>query len=121
MFGGLVGLIANIGLGSIATALKDAFRDRQNAETEQARIAADERIKALEAQRAVLVAEAGSRINALLRAAFAVPVAIYLGKLILWDKAFGLGATDDLSLNLWGYVYMVVGFYFVSSMWSGRR
>lgn len=91
--------------------------ERAKAETDQERIHADERIKGLEARRAVLVAESGgSKINAIMRAAIAMPVAIVLWKIFVWDKAFGQwtsGRTDALSPELWQVITAVIGFYFL--------
>lgn len=111
---GILSLILNFLGGGVVQSLADAFKAREQAQTDQARVAADERIQHLQSIRDVQVAEAGSRINAFVRAGFAVPVVLYLGKLILWDKILGWGATDDLSANLWTYVNVVVGFYFIS-------
>lgn len=88
----------------------------QNATTEQDRIAADERAKALAARRDVLIAEAGSKANVWIRGALALPVAIILWKVFVYDKAFGQwtgGHTDALDDNLWRVVMVVLGFYFL--------
>ena len=61
--------------------------------------------------------EAGDRINRLVRALLALPVAILLWKVLVWDKALGQwtgGSTDPLSAELWQVVAVVVGFYFVT-------
>lgn len=91
--------------------------ERAKAETDQERIHADERIRALEDKRAVLIAEAGqSKINAFMRAAIAAPVAIVLWKIFVWDKALGQwtsGRTDALSPELWQVITAVIGFYFL--------
>lgn len=91
--------------------------ERSRADTDDKRIAADERIKALERRRDVLIAEAGqSNINAIMRAAIAMPVAIVLWKIFVWDKALGQwtsGRTDALSSELWQVITAVIGFYFL--------
>ena len=115
----MLGWIANIGIGSIVGKLAEAYSAHERAQTDQERVAAQERIAALESQRAVMVAEAGNRINAVIRALFAIPVAIYLGK-VMFDKILGFGSTDNLSSELWYYTYVVVGFFFVHSI-VGRR
>ena len=110
----MLALILNFLGGGVVQSLADAFKAKETAKTDREKIAAEERISKLQNIRDVQVAEAGSRINAFIRAGFAVPVVLYLGKLILWDKILGWGATDDLSSNLWTYVNVVVGFYFIS-------
>lgn len=97
--------------------LAGAYEARQRAQTDEERIAADERIAALEARASVQRAEAGSPVNALVRAALAAPVAILLAKILVWDKALGQwtgGTTDALSPELWGVVEAVIAFYLLS-------
>jgi hypothetical protein len=109
--------LANLGIGSIADRIASAYEAREKAKTDKERIAADERIKGLEARRDVLVAEAGNRVNTWMRAALAMPVAIVLWKVFVYDKAFGQwthGATDALSPELWQVVIVVIGFYFLA-------
>lgn len=99
--------------GGVAQALADAYKEKQNATTEQARIAAGERISRLEQIAAVQKAEAGWWINAAIRALFALPVAIYYGKLFLWDKVLKLGITDPLSEDMTWTARVIIGFYFI--------
>ena len=88
-----------------------------NATTDRAKIEAEERVKGLEARRDVMVAEAGnSKINSIMRAAMAAPVAVLLAKVFIYDKAFGQwtnGTTDALDANLWQVVMAVLMFYFL--------
>ena len=112
----LLGLVDPI--SKITNKIIDLRIQQANAQTEQAKIAADEEVSKLQAQRDVLVAESGSKINAIIRIAFALPCAIYINKLILIDKVLGWGSTDDLSNNLWWIVFTVIGFYFVQSIAS---
>ena len=97
----------------------DWQKKKLDAITEQERIEADEHIKTLQAQRDVQVAEAGSGINAFMRLAFAVPPAIYLAKLYVWDKVLKLGTTDPLSPMMENVLWTVVGFYFLQ--WTVSR
>lgn len=87
------------------------------ATTNQAKIAADERISALQSKQAVMIAEAGSGVNSWMRAAIAAPFMLYLWKLIVWDKIImgGTVATDNLSDKLWDVGTLVFGFYFLQS------
>lgn len=106
-------------IAKIAGTIAQSKIAAQNAATEQERIAADERTKTLELQRDIMVAESGSRINALVRLAFAVPPAVYLAKLFLWDKVLGWGITDPLSPMMENVLWTVVGFYFLQ--WTISR
>jgi hypothetical protein len=102
----------------IVTEIAKARIAAQNAQTDQARIAAEERAAALERRRDVMVAEAPlTRINAYLRASIGLWVSILIGKVLVWDKALGQwtgGRTDALDPNLWQVVMVVLGFYFLS-------
>ncbi len=104
-------LLARIGIGSIVGKLADAYKARENAKTDQERIAADERIAMLQAQ-----ASTQRPIDAFVRILFALPVAVYFGKLFFWDKVLGLGSTDPLSSNLYTVAMVIIGFYFVHSL-----
>lgn len=128
----LLGLIpgAFSTINGITNAISNERIRKIDADTDQQRIQADERIKSLEAKRSVLVAEAGaSRINAFMRAAIAACIVVVLAKLYMWDKVIGsfsgcagpLGGalecatfrTDPLDSNQWAIITAVVGFYFL--------
>jgi hypothetical protein len=111
--------LAKIGIGTIATKLAAAYEAKQNAETRQEEIAANERIKALEARRDVMVAEGHMPINAAFRAFIAFGPALYLFKIFVLDKVvcppLGLACrTDPLTPELWTVVTAVIGFYFLA-------
>lgn len=116
MLGFLIGLIDPV--SKITQAIVQARVETAKAATDQERIASEERIKALEARRDVIVAEAPlTRINAYLRASIGAWVSFLLGKILVWDKALGQwtgGKTDALSPELWQVVTIVLGFYFLS-------
>lgn len=50
-----------------------------------------------------------------LQALFAVPLAVYYGKCILWDKVLGLGSTDPLTGDISTYSLWIMGFLFMHS------
>lgn len=92
-----------------------------NAKTDQERIASAEKIGALQAQQAVLVADSQrSSIDIWIRALFALPPAIYLAKLYVYDKVLSLGSTDPLSDMMTQTLWIVLGFYFLHSIVKGR-
>lgn len=93
-----------------------------NAKTDQERIAAQERVNSLQAQRDVLVEDAKhSKLDTIMRFLIAVGPAAFLTKIFLWDKVIGSFAsdnvwkTDPLDVNLWGVITAVIGFYFLYS------
>lgn len=93
--------------------LATARASRDNAETEQARIAADAEVRRLEAR---VAAQSVGRGAMFMRIAFGVPIAIYFGKIFLWDKVLKWGTTDDLTAQQWQVVMVVLGFYFVTEL-----
>lgn len=111
----IFGFLAKIGIGSIADRIASAYEAKQKATTDREKVAADERIKTLEARRDVLVAESGSRINSLIRILFALPPAVYLAKIFVYDKVLGWGVTDPLSDELEQILWVVIGFFFLQS------
>lgn len=116
----LAGLKALTGFSGAITSISNAIANERiaqiNATTEQEKIAAGERISALEQRRAVLIAEAGTKggwINQAIRASFALPFVIYNAKLVIWDKVMAWGSTDPLSTELFQIEMACIGFYFV--------
>jgi len=105
--------------GGVARELAAAYRAHEEAQTDGDRIAADERIRSLQAIADVQKAEAGSPLNALLRAYIAVGPATYLFKIYMIDKVLGLGSTDNLSAELWQIAWVVIGFYFLHETVTG--
>lgn len=110
-------------LESITKAITQVQLEKARAATDKEKIAADERLKTLEAKRDVLIAEAGSgiKLNALVRSLMAIPVVILLWKLVVFDNVFGQWtgwSTPSLSDDLWLLVTVIVGFYFVDSIAS---
>ena len=113
---GIIIFIINALTGGVAKEIAGAIKAREEAKTDQERIAADERIAKLQNLRDVQIAEAGSPINAIVRALFAVPVALYYAKIFLIDKTLGAWfgtSTDALSPELTYVSTAVIGFYFI--------
>jgi Flp pilus assembly protein TadB len=108
-------------IARITDKIVDLQIKKSDAKTEQERIAADERVKTLEARRDVMVAEAGVgvKLNAYIRSAIGAAVAVLLIKVMVFDKALGQWTqwrTDPLSPEIWQVVMVVIGFYFLSEI-----
>lgn len=101
-------------LGLIADKLTEAYTARQRALTDRDRIAADVSITQLEARQAVLIAEQASSLTRWIRPALAAPVAIYIWKVVVWDKVLGLGVTDPLDERMWWVFTVIIGAYFLT-------
>ena len=72
------------------------FRDSLNDADLAAKAIAAE-IEARKAADAIILAEQGRWYTALIRPLLALPVIIYLWKVIVWDKVLGLGSTDAIA------------------------
>jgi len=83
--------------------------------TEQAKAASQEDINRTNAQASVQQAEGHFPINAIVRALYAVPPALYFGKLYIWDKMLGWGTTDPLSPDMRYVAMTVIAFYFLTT------
>ena len=105
--------IAGGGLNSILGKIESAYEAKLAAQNDSERIAAEQRIAMLEAQRDSVLAAQANRAGQFVRAAWAAPFIIYNAKLILWDKVLGLGATDPLSPQLVQIQMVVLGGYFL--------
>jgi hypothetical protein len=92
----------------------EAYKAKLEAENSQDRTAADLAAKAIVAEiearksaDALIIAEQGRWYTAVIRPLLALPVIIYLWKVIVWDKVLGLGATDPIlgDVGIWaGYI-----------------
>jgi hypothetical protein len=120
-------------INGITKAISDEKIAGINAKTEEERIASNERVKTLEARRDLMVAEGGSRINAIVRAIAASPAIVVTWKLMVWDKVIGslvgcsqaargtcgVFTTDPLDDNQWKIIGVVYGFYFMCELGLG--
>jgi hypothetical protein len=94
-----------------------AAADRHKVDAEAAtRIAIQEitaEIEARKAQAAIIRAEQGWWLTALIRPALAMPFVVYVWKVVVYDKVLKLGTTDPLTGDtaIWGGV--IIGFYFL--------
>ncbi|SRR5258705_10463985 len=133
MFGAILAFITGLAPAffQFGSKLVDLQAAKVNAQSEEEKKRIDAQIEEVHDKRAVLVAEAGSRINGFMRFFLALGPAVILAKIYIWDKTIGpfngcVGKiplpgcekfnTDALDPNLWWVVIAVIGFYFVTSM-----
>ena len=122
--------------GPIVNGVIEAYKARLAAENSQDAVAADLAGKAIaaeiEARRsadAVIIAEQGRWWTAIVRPLLALPVIIYLWKVVVWDKVLALGSTDPLAGDVAQWAGMIVTTYvggrslekIASTIWSRRR
>lgn len=114
MIAQVISWIAGGALDRVGRHLKDAYLAKKQAESDEQKLEADLRIRQLEAQQGLLIAEQGRALTRWIRPAFAFPFVAYLWKIVLWDKVFGLGSTDPLSSELGEIMMVMIGAYFLT-------
>lgn len=114
MWSWLAGLVG----GPILNGLLDAYRAKLDAANTRDRLAADLAAKEIEAEidarrqaNALIIAEQGRWYTAVIRPLLALPVIIYLWKVIVWDKVLGLGTTDPLTGTVAEWAGLIVTTY----------
>lgn len=114
----LLGLIPGLftTINGITNAITNEKIAALNAKTDQERVAAEERVTSLQAQRDVLIADsAHSNLDVWVRTIIASGPAFILCKIFFYDE-LGLGETDIPATSpLWAVIMVVVGFYFLNS------
>ncbi|WP_306257757.1 hypothetical protein [Pararhizobium sp. IMCC21322] len=113
MIAQITGWVAGGALDRIGRHLKDAYLAKKQAESDEQKLEADLRIRQLEAQQKLLIAEQGRALTRWIRPAIAFPFVAYLWKVVLWDKVFGWGSTDPLSSELGEIMMVMIGAYFL--------
>jgi hypothetical protein len=119
MFTVILGWLGNLLGGPFAKAAVDAYRAKLSAENTSEKIAADLAARELtveqrerELSTQVVIAEQGRWYTALPRPLFAFAFVIYVWKVVVWDKVFGLGSTDALSGDVAQWAMIVLTAYF---------
>src|SRR5258708_33344849 len=117
MWGFLLSLIPGLlnTVNGITTAISNERIAHINAATDQEKVEIEERIKTLEAQRDVLIADGThSNLDLTMRTLLAAGPAFILAKIFMWDKAFAwYDASTTLTPELWNVIMVTIGFYFL--------
>jgi hypothetical protein len=106
------------GISAIGKELRLAHEAKLKAANDSERIAAEVRIKELEARQSSILAAQSDRYERWVRIGFALPFVIYIWKLLVWDKVLGMGTTDPLSPMLTEVFWIVLGGYFF--FWTAK-
>ena len=102
--------LASFLAGPVVNGLIGAYKAKLDAANSAGAQAADLAAKAIAAEiearksaNAVIIAEQGRWYTAVIRPLLALPVIIYLWKVIVWDKVLGLGTTDAIGgdVGIW--------------------
>src|SRR5215831_9173091 len=109
-------------LNSITQSITNERISALNAKTDQERIASEERVSQLQAQRDVLIEDSKhSKLDIWMRTIIASGPAFILCKIFFYDK-LGFGTTEIGNTDyLWNVIMVVLGFYFLSSTASFFR
>lgn len=106
-------------INKVTDAIANERLKQIQAKTDQEKVASEERVKTLEAQRDALVAESNrSKMPIFIQSFVGLSVSFLVAKLLVWDKALGQwtnGHTDALGDNLTWVLSATIGFYFLSS------
>lgn len=104
--------------GPVINGLINAYKTKLDAANTQDRIAADLAAKEIEAEieahkqaSAIIIAEQGRWYTAIIRPLLALPIIIYLWKVIVWDKVLGLGTTDPITGMIADWTGMIITAY----------
>lgn len=118
--------ILSLVIGAVPAIIRELAQARvqlANAETEKEKVEAQERIKALEAKRDVLIAESNTPWNNIFRASILFPISLYLSWTIAWDKIAckwffdsGVCTTDPLASWQMQILMIVIGYLFVTDV-----
>src|SRR6195256_4616370 len=119
MFAMILSWAGNLLGGPFAKAAVDAYKAKLSAENTSEKIAADLAARELgveqrerELATQVVIAEQGRWYTALPRPLFAFAFVIYVWKVVVWDRVFGLGSTDALSGDVAQWAMIVLTAYF---------
>lgn len=119
MFATILTWLGNLIGGPFAKAAVDAYRTKLTSENTSQKIAADLAVRELAVEQRerefstqVEIAEQGRWYTALPRPLFAFAYIIYVWKVVVWDKVFGLGVTDPLSGDVSQWATIVLTAYF---------
>ena len=109
--------LASLLSGPIVGAVIDGYKAKLAAGNDKDRIAADLAQRELDVQRAEIEAQNALRIAQIGKwyepeKLKGYAVAIYVGKLLIFDKVLGLGSTDPLSGWIETTANLIVAFYF---------
>lgn len=118
-------------ISSVIAKISDLKIAKVQASTDQERLHIEAQIAEAHDRMAVLTAEAGSRINGIMRFLLALGPMLFLNKIFIFDKVIGsfmgqskggsIWNTDVLDSNLWAVVTAVLSFYFLYDMAASWR
>lgn len=105
-------------ISPVTNTITAIFTKKEDVSLEKFKVDGQVDMALVEANVAIIQAQASllkSQWLVVLQVGFGVPLMIYYGKCILWDKVFALGSTDPLRGDISTYSLWIVGFLFLHS------
>jgi hypothetical protein len=103
----------------VFNSIVDAYKAKLAAASTQDKLAVDLAVKEIEAEiaaraqvSAIIVAEQGRWWTSMIRPLAALPVVIYIWKVIVYDKVLGLGTTDAITGDVGTWAGVIITTYF---------
>src|SRR5262245_28659830 len=103
----------------VFNSIVDVYKAKLASANERDRLAVDLAVKEIEAEIAsraeaskIIIAEQGRWWTSMIRPLAALPVVIFIWKVIVWDKVLGWGTTDPLTGDVGTWAGVIVTTYF---------
>jgi len=103
----------------VFNSIVEAYKAKLAATNTQDKLAVDLAVKEIEAEIAaraqacaIVVAEQGRWWTSMIRPLAALPVVIYIWKVVVYDKVFGLGTTDAITGDVGTWAGVIITTYF---------
>lgn len=110
----LLGVFGKGVFSGISNDLKEAYEAKLKAQTDADVLRANVKIEELKARQSILLAEQSRAMTSWIRPMIALPVVIYLWKLIVWDTILQWGVTPNPGEFINWVVLTVIGAYFLT-------
>lgn len=110
----ILGIFGNGSISEISNDIRRGYEAKLKAKTDIEVLQANMVIAKLEAQQSILLAEQSRLLTAWIRPMMALPVVIYVWKLIVWDTILQWGITPNPGEFVNWIVLTVIGAYFLT-------
>jgi hypothetical protein len=115
----LLSLFTGPVLNAITGPFLEAYKAKLAAANSQDKLAVELAVKEIEAEiearkaaNAIIIAEQGRWWTSIIRPLAALPVVVYLWKVVVYDKVLGLGTTDAITGDVATWAGVIVTTYF---------
>lgn len=107
-------------IGQVGEELNEAYRAKLQADTDEKKMETQITIERLQHQQRLLLEEQKRWLTAWIRPALALPVVIYVWKILVWDTVLGLGITSNPGDTVNWIVGVIIGAYFLTRPFEKR-